>query len=204
MSEFKEPKLAISKVYTKTGDKGRTALVGGQRVPKSDARIECYGTIDELNSQLGVAIETLKTQQKDNPLLEVWITVQHQLFNLGSILATMPTDRGPKQPRVKPEDISWLEDSMDTYNESLPVLRSFVLPGGNKVSAFLHVCRTVCRRAERQLVGFGLDQSEDPELETFIQYLNRLSDAFFVWGRAVLYQLGHEEHLWQPNLGSKA
>lgn len=201
MSEsFNDPKLAISKVYTKTGDKGKTSLVGGQRVAKNDGRIEAYGTVDELNSFVGSAVQSLEESGCD---LEeaIWfhgvlIRVQHELFNLGSILATLPEDVHPKQAQIREADIQALERDIDRCNNDLPMLRSFVLPGGSRCNTDLHVCRTICRRAERLLVGLAAMESVPQEA---IGYLNRLSDAFFVWSRWINQLLGKPEVLWEPN-----
>ncbi len=195
--EFREPRLGISRVYTRTGDDGRTALVGGQRVPKDDARIEAYGTVDELNSWVGLArsaaIEAGPATAVLGPTL---LRVQQQLFNLGSVLATLPADLGARQPRVRDEDIAWLEAEMDAATTRLPALRSFVLPGGSRLNAVLHLARTVCRRAERVAVGAQRDAGG---LEREVRYLNRLSDALFVWSRAASAALGQPETLWDPN-----
>lgn len=202
MSEkrFNDPKLAISKVYTKTGDGGKTALVGGQRVAKSHPRLEAYGTVDELNAFVGAAVVSLQEEARQAPvvsdLVPILIRVQHELFNLGSILATLPEDVHPKQPRVTDDDIARLESDIDRFNDELPMLRSFVLPGGSRANTDLHVCRTVCRRAERIL--FQVSREEEVSTEA-LKYLNRLSDAFFVWSRWVNTAVGHEEVLWQPN-----
>ena len=144
---FNEPRIALNRIYTKRGDGGETTLVGGQRVPKDALRIECYGTVDELNSFIGVA--SISAYESLPLLAPTLRRVQHELFNLGSILATLPADVHPKQPRVTTVEIEQLETEMDAANEVLPALRSFVLPGGSRLSAELHVCRTVCRRAER-------------------------------------------------------
>jgi len=194
---FREPRVGISKVYTKTGDKGETALVGGQRVPKDSPRIEAYGTVDELNSWIGLcraaALDSGPTvAQLDASLLRV----QHQLFNLGSALATMPADFGPSQPRVTDADIAWLEAAMDQITAGLAPLTSFVLPGGSRLNALLHLARTVCRRAER--VTVGLDRAEGG-CAAEVRYLNRLSDALFVWSRWASKATGQAEVLWQPN-----
>lgn len=200
MSEvFHEPRLALNRIYTKTGDKGETGLVGGQRVPKDAQRIEVYGTVDELNSFVGL----VRISSRENGLdgLELVLErIQHELFNLGSVLATLPEDLHPNQPRVNQETIEQLERDIDLHNEGLPSLRSFVLPGGTRICAELHVCRTVCRRAERELVT--LSHHEEIPREALL-YLNRLSDAFFVWSRWVNQALGAEEALWQPNKGAR-
>lgn len=193
---FKDPKVTINKVYTRTGDAGQTRLVGGQQVGKDDLRIETYGTVDELNAHVGAAClasERLGLSELAATLLKV----QHQLFNLGSVLATLPADLHPRQPRVTAEDVAWLEEQMDTCNAALPTLRSFVLPGGLDANVHLHLARTVCRRAERQAVALSRTTEVDPQA---VKYLNRLSDAFFVWSRWVMQQKGEAEVLWDPNL----
>jgi len=202
MSEapFDEPRLAINRVYTRQGDGGDTALVGGHRVPKDSQRIEAYGTVDELNAFVGAARATLEAELARHPALAplsaMLLRVQHELFNLGSILATLPEDIHPKQARVTETDITRLESEMDAMNRDLTRLRSFTLPGGSRLNAELHICRTVCRRAERRAVT--LSRAENIPDET-VRYLNRLSDAFFVWGRWVSHAMESAETLWEPN-----
>ncbi len=199
MSEsFNEPRLAINRVYTKRGDTGETSLVGGQRRPKDDLRIEAYGTIDELNSFIGMARHSAIELSLEE-LADILKRVQHELFNAGSILATLPEDVHPKQARVTESDSAQLELEIDRMNDEIPELRSFVLPGGCRLNAELHVCRTICRRAERLCVT--LAREEDVPVE-IVRYLNRLSDALFVWSRWASHRLGIEETLWQPNLAS--
>ena len=199
---FNEPRgIALNRIYTKRGDAGETGLVGGQRVPKDAPRIEAYGTIDELNSFIGLAAVSCAEDARLAALGSILLRVQHELFNLGSILATEPQDVHPKQPRVTAAEVSRLEREIDAMNRDLAALRSFVLPGGTRLNAELHVCRTVCRRAERLLVGFARNESVPPEA---IQYLNRLSDAFFVWSRWVNQALGAPEVLWEPNKAASA
>ena len=156
---FDEPRLAINRVYTRRGDQGETSLAGGQRVPKDGPRIEAYGTVDELNSFLGAArvtaSELAAAEPRLSPLAAILLRVEHELFNLGSILATLPEDVHPQQARVTDAEVARLESEMDRMNEELPPLRSFVLPGGSRLNAELHVCRTVCRRAERATVALG-------------------------------------------------
>jgi cob(I)alamin adenosyltransferase len=194
---FREPKLGIGKVYTRTGDKGDTGLVGGSRVPKDHLRIEAYGTVDELNSWVGLCrTACLDSTPPTPPLAETLLRVQHQLFNLGSILATLPADIGPKQPRTTPAEVAWLESEMDRITPLLPPLRSFVLPGGSRTNALLHLARTVCRRAERIAVAL---RREGGCGDIEVQYLNRLSDALFVWSRWAAKQQNAPETLWQPN-----
>ena len=202
MSEqpFDKPRISINRVYTRQGDQGETALAGGQRVPKDGARIEAYGTVDELNSFVGVARSTVAEMAAGEPRLAVLaailLRVQHELFNLGSILATLPEDVHPKQARVTEAEVAQLETEMDRMNEELPPLRSFVLPGGSRLNAELHVCRTVCRRAERAAVELARAESIPPET---VRYLNRLSDAMFVWSRWASHVAGAPETLWEPN-----
>jgi cob(I)alamin adenosyltransferase len=195
---FQEPRVGISRVYTRTGDAGQTGLVGGQRVAKDDLRIEAYGTVDELNAWVGLcraaALDPPTGPASD--LASALLRVQHQLFNLGSILATLPADVGPRQPRPTDADVAWLEAEMDAKTGQLAPLRSFVLPGPARLNALLHLARTVCRRAERACVTLRRDGG-CADLE--VRYLNRLSDALFVWSRWAAHQLGTPETLWQPN-----
>ena len=193
--EFNEPRLAINRVYTKRGDTGETSLVGGQRVPKDALRIEAYGTLDELNSFVGLARQSC-LEHGLTLLSEILHRVQHELFNAGSILATLAEDVHPLQARITPEESLQLEREMDLMNEDLPALRSFVLPGGNRLNAELHVCRTVCRRAERICVALDRETPLDPAI---ITYLNRLSDALFVWSRWASHKTETPEVLWEPN-----
>ncbi len=193
---FNEPRLALNRIYTKGGDKGETSLVGGQRVPKDVLRIECFGTVDELNSFAGLARVSAMEDARLAELAAILLRVQHELFNLGSILATLPADVHPKQPRVTAAEITQLEREIDRMNEVLAPLRSFVLPGGSRVNAELHACRTICRRAERLVVTLAREEEVPREA---VQYLNRLSDAFFVWSRWANHVLGLEEVLWRPN-----
>ncbi len=194
---FQEPRIGISKVYTKTGDAGDTALVGGQRVPKDCLRIEAYGTVDELNAWIGLARTAARDPAAPTPGFDhSLLRVQHQLFNLGSCLATLPADIGPKQPRTSETDIAWLESEMDRLTPQLAALKSFVLPGGSRVNALLHIARTVCRRAERVTVAL---ERESGGCAIEIRYLNRLSDALFVWSRWASEVNGQPEILWQPN-----
>lgn len=200
MSEkFNEPKLAINRIYTRKGDRGQTRLVGGQKVGKASLRIRSYGAVDELNSFVGQARVRLEEAQHDafTPLITSLRRVQHELFNLGSILATLPEDVHPQQPRVRAEDIERLEREIDEANTGLPTLRSFILPGGSLHNTDLHICRTVCRRVERLLVALQ-DEEEDVDTDA-IAYVNRLSDAFFVWSRWVMHHGNFEETLWDPN-----
>lgn len=198
---YNEPRLALNRIYTKRGDAGETALVGGQRVPKDAIRIEAYGTVDELNAFLGLAGMSCSEETRLQPLGQILLRVQHELFNLGSLLATLPADVHPKQPRVTDAEVEQLEREIDAKNEGLPPLRSFVLPGGSRLNAELHAARTICRRAERLTVSLAREEQVPPEA---IRYLNRLSDALFVWSRWANHVLGLPEVLWEPNRAASA
>jgi cob(I)alamin adenosyltransferase len=192
--KFDEPRIALNRIYTKTGDKGETHLAGGQRVAKDSLRIECYGTVDELNAFAGMAC--VSANEAVPSLATILRRVQHELFNLGSILATRPEDVHPKQARITPVEIEQLEREIDEANAELAPLRSFVLPGGSRLNTELHACRTICRRAERAAVRLAREEQIPAEA---IQYLNRLGDAFFVWSRWANHVLGISEVLWEPN-----
>ena len=202
MSEerFEEPHLAINRVYTRRGDAGETSLAGGQRLAKDALRIEAYGTVDELNAFLGAAraaaTELAGRETQLAPLVPILRRVQHELFNLGSILATLPEDVHPRQARITEDDVRRLETEIDRFNAELPALRSFVLAGGSRLDAELHICRTVCRRAERACVRLSRTEAVPPEA---VRYLNRLSDALFVWSRWASHATGAPETLWEPN-----
>ncbi|MEI9815288.1 MAG: cob(I)yrinic acid a,c-diamide adenosyltransferase [Acidobacteriota bacterium] len=197
---FSDPRIALNRIYTKRGDSGETSLAGGQRVPKDSIRIDAYGTVDELSAFVGLARvscdEAGETLPRLRELSNILKRVQHELFNLGSILATLPADVHPKQARITEADSAQLEREIDAMNEELPTLRSFVLPGGTRLNAELHAARTICRRAERLLVAAA--REEDIPAEG-IRYLNRLSDALFVWSRWVNHVIGAPEILWEPN-----
>jgi len=197
---FDDPRIALNRIYTKGGDKGETALAGGQRLPKDSPRIEAYGTVDELNAFIGLASVTCGEETANAGLLgklgHILRRVQHELFNLGSQLATLPKDLHPKQARITSIEIEQLEREIDAMNAELPALRSFVLPGGTRLNAELHAARTICRRAERLTVALARVEEIPPEA---IRYLNRLSDALFVWSRWANHVLGVPEVLWEPN-----
>lgn len=200
---FNEPRLALNRIYTKTGDTGETHLASGERVAKDAPRLECYGVIDELNAFVGMAAFTVDDFLTACPRLKelagILVRVQHELFNLGSVLATTPASLHPRQARITEAEIAKLEAEIDRMNDGLEPLRSFVLPGGSRLNAELHVCRTVCRRAERLLVAAARVEEIDP---VNLRYLNRLSDAFFVWSRWANAAMGVGEVLWSPNLAS--
>ncbi|MFI5154616.1 MAG: cob(I)yrinic acid a,c-diamide adenosyltransferase [Chitinophagales bacterium] len=184
-----------TKIYTKTGDNGKTSLLGGTKVPKSHARIESYGNVDELNSFLGLLGDYVTDKEIRGQLREV----QDRLFTIGSTLATDP-EKGPgsKIPQLVEEDISFLEKRIDSMNEELPPMKSFILPGGHHVVSTAHICRAVCRRAERSTVALHETGSfVDPLV---IKYLNRLSDYFFVLSRFIAKQLKVEEILWMARI----
>lgn len=198
---YDDPRMAINRVYTRQGDRGETSLAGGQRIPKDAARIEAYGTVDELNAFIGEARISALEHEATRPLGVILLRVQHELFNLGSLLATMPQDLHPNQARVTDVEAKRLEAEMDQMGERLPALRSFLLPGGSRLNAELHVCRTVCRRAERLCVALVREEGLDSEP---VRYLNRLSDAFFVWSRWASHVAGVPEVLWDPNEAASA
>jgi cob(I)alamin adenosyltransferase len=195
--------VRITRVYTRAGDKGDTALVGGRRVPKDSPRIEAYGTIDELNSIVGLArafnAEQKKASQKSRWLDEVLRRLQNELFDLGSELATPAESFYEGMFRVGAEQVTALERLMDECQKELTPLKSFVLPGGGRVGGFLHQARTVCRRAERRVLE--LSRVEDIG-EWPLKYVNRLSDLLFVLSRWVGKHLGETEYLWQRALAA--
>ncbi len=197
---FNDPRIALNRIYTKGGDKGETGLAGGQRVPKDSPRIEAYGTVDELNAFVGLASVTCGEETARSlrlgKLVDILRRVQHELFNLGSQLSTLPQDLHPQQARITSAEIEQLEREIDAMNEELPALRSFVLPGGTRLNAELHAARTICRRAERLTVALARVEEAPPDA---VRYLNRLSDALFVWSRWVNHVMGVPEMLWEPN-----
>ena len=189
----------LSRIYTKTGDKGQTALVGGKMVAKDSPRIEAYGTVDELNAILGLVRKANRDEAGPDAakarIDAIVQRVQNELFNLGSLLATLPEDLSDKQPRIQARHVVALEKDIDELNEHLPPLRSFTLPGGGWVSSYLHLARTVCRRAERVVVRLAAQEPVDAEC---VRYLNRLSDALYVIGRWNVRERGETEPLWTP------
>lgn len=183
------------RIYTRTGDKGSTSLIGGVRVLKSHIRIESYGTVDELNSQLGLVNDL----SADAEVTEWLREVQDRLFTLGAELATAPDkDVKMKLPDLHEADITWLEGRIDLMNESLPEMRSFILPGGNAGASACHVARCICRRAERICVGMQEDGETIPELA--VGYLNRLSDFLFVLARYIGHKAGAAELPWRARV----
>ena len=190
--------MRISKVYTKTGDAGKTRLAGGQEVWKDALRVEAYGTVDELNSIIGLARVFNRDLAKENPskdqLEDVLRWIQNKLFDLGGILATSPGETFKNMPTVTVAHVTHLEQRIDSCQEDLEPLKEFILPGGGKVSGFLHQARTICRRAERLCVTLSREEEVSPEV---IRFLNRLSDALFVFARWVAKTQGEPEYLWQ-------
>ncbi len=195
--------IRITRVYTRTGDQGETALVGGRRVPKDTPRIEAYGTVDELNAVLGLArvfnAERLAEAEGHRWLDETLRRLQNQLFDLGSELATPPEAEYAGMHRVGQAEVTELEQLIDRCQEELQPLKSFVLPGGGRIGAFLHQARTVCRRAERETLRLS---RAEPLPEWPLRYLNRLSDLLFVLSRWVARRLGEPEYLWERGLES--
>jgi len=179
------------KIYTKTGDKGYTSLIGGTRVPKYHLRIETYGTVDELNSYIGL-IRDQDISESESTLLK---EIQDRLFTIGSSLASDPEKSRMQIPDLKDEDIVLLESEMDQMTGVLPELRHFILPGGNTTASFCHIARCICRRAERLAVHLAEESFVD---EKVIIYLNRLSDFLFTFARKVSYDKGAEENNWIP------
>ena len=191
--------VRLTRIYTRTGDDGTTALVGGERVQKDDLRIEAYGTVDELNAVLGMVRDHNQRFGKDEAAraeLETLLSgIQGKLFDLGSSLATRLESRYPGQPIIVADDTAALEAALDRMNAELAPLKSFVLPGGGPVASVLHLARTVCRRAERRVLSLARQDALDPE---DLKYLNRLSDLLFVASRWVAHRHGEPEPLWQP------
>ncbi|SDD12213.1 cob(I)alamin adenosyltransferase [Algoriphagus faecimaris] len=181
------------KIYTKTGDQGITSLLGGVRVPKSDLRIDAYGTVDELNSYVGL----LRDQEVNESRSEFLKAIQDRLFTLGADLATVPGKDKVKKPDLHYTDVQELESAMDEMEATLPPLTAFILPGGHTSVSFCHLARTVCRRAERIVVELA---SYEQVSDLVIQYLNRLSDYFFVLGRKMAAELQVEEVTWKPRI----
>ncbi len=181
------------KIYTKTGDKGQTSLIGGTRVPKHHIRIEAYGTVDELNSFIGL----IRDQDIKEHYKEILIEIQDRLFTIGSLLASDPVKSKMKVPQISEEDVILLEKEIDTMNEELPEMRSFVLPGGHSTVSYCHLARCVCRRAERNTIKLAeLDKVD----EIIVKYLNRLSDYLFVLSRKLSKDLGAKETPWKPRM----
>jgi cob(I)alamin adenosyltransferase len=183
------------KIYTKTGDKGNTSLIGGTKVPKSHLRIEAYGTVDELNSYTGLCKDLLADKHGKNMLQEI----QDRLFTVGSSLACDP-EKEPKMkiPDLHETDVTLLEKEIDHMNDLLPPMKNFILPGGHPTVSHLHIARCICRRAERCCVRLEIEKEEVESI--VIKYLNRLSDYLFVLARYTSHQLNVEEIPWRPRM----
>ena len=181
------------KIYTKTGDKGTTSLFGGERVPKHHLRIESYGTMDELNSYIGL----IRDQEINKKSYAILIEIQDRLFTIGSILATVPGNTKVKVPQLQEDDVLLLENEIDRMNINLPEMKSFVLPGGHTTVSYCHIARCVCRRAER----ITCQLSEASEVDNLILvYLNRLSDYLFVLSRELAVEKSVNETIWIPRM----
>jgi cob(I)alamin adenosyltransferase len=182
------------KIYTKKGDKGKTSLFGGPRVDKDDIKVEAYGSVDELNSNIGLLRDFI---EKDKKTVEVLINIQDRLFTLGAILATAKEAKNVKLPQIHSADVTYLENKIDEMNVTLPEMKFFVLPGGNKSASVCHICRCVCRRAERKVVTLSKVEKTD---EIIIKYLNRLSDYLFVLSRKIIHDNKATEIPWHPKM----
>lgn len=190
---LKKCSFVIMKIYTKTGDKGQTSLVGGTRVSKTELRIEAYGTVDELNSCVGL----VRDQAVNNDRKDILKEIQDRLFTIGSILASEPEQTKKRIPDLHESDIELLEKEMDRMDESLEPMRFFILPGGHQSVSFGHLARTVCRRAERMVIRLSQETEVD---DLVIRYLNRLSDYLFVLCRMMIKDLNIEEISWKPRI----
>lgn len=197
--------MRITKVYTRTGDAGKTRLAGGQQVWKDSLRVEAYGTVDELNSSIGVVrvlnSETRGHNKQADQLEDELRWVQNKLFDVGSILATAPGQTFKNMPQVMASDVTRLEKTIDRCQKTLEPLKEFILPGGGRVSSFLHQARTICRRAERLCVTLSKTEPVDPQI---IKFINRLSDTLFVLARWVAKTQGEPEFLWERNVAKKS
>ena len=190
--------MRISKVYTRNGDEGRTRLAGGQEVFKNDPRVETYGTIDELNGVIGAARAFIADHLQENTQLTLLDqelhSIQSKLFDVGGVLATPSEQPLPSMPQITDNNVTHLETLIDSMNEELAPLKEFILPGGGKATSFLHMARTVCRRAERQCVSLSHHTPVEPII---LKYLNRLSDALFVFARWAAKAQKTQEHFWK-------
>jgi cob(I)alamin adenosyltransferase len=183
----------MARIYTKTGDTGKTALIGGTRVPKYDQRIEAYGTVDELKSWAGL----LRDKIDDTVQEKVLIEIQDRLFTIESLLAQDGSELNKMLPQLQAADIGLLEKQIDLMNDNLPPIKSFVLPGGHELVSYAHIIRTVCRRAERIIIKL---HESHPVDSLIIKYMNRLSDYFFVLSRKLTADLNAEETAWKPRV----
>ena len=181
------------KIYTKTGDQGETSLIGGTRVPKYHLRIEAYGTVDELNSWIGL----IRDQQMPASKVDLLLEIQDRLFTIGSLLASDPDKSKMKLPMLGQQDIDLLEQEMDKMEENLPPLKSFILPGGHSTVSYIHIARCVCRRTERLVVHLSEDNLIDSKISI---YLNRLSDFLFMLSRFIAKELNATESPWKARM----
>jgi len=190
--------VRINKVYTKKGDGGKTSLSSGERVSKDHPRVEAFGCVDELNSALGLVRSFNRLKPASEKLYKfdlILQSIQQRLFDMGSLLSNSGHGRGTPPPPFPVTAVEWLEQVIDAMNQELPPLESFILPGGSPVNGLLHQSRTVCRRAEREILRLSNNESIDAMI---LPYINRLSDALFVFSRWVAAHLDEEEFLWQP------
>ena len=199
--KYSNPNISISKVYTKKGDSGKTSLIGGSQVNKDDLRVCAYGEIDELNALIGACKQSsddLELQTDDfKRLKRTLLRIQNELFNLGNVLATPHDSIYDSMPQIEADHVLSLENDIDFFNKNLPTLKSFVLPGGSSLNIWFHLGRTVCRRCER--VGISVNEKFSGLDIRVLEYLNRLSDYFFVLSRWVGKICKIQETLWSPN-----
>ena len=181
------------KIYTKKGDKGTTQLIGGTRIPKNSLRIECYGTVDELNSWIGL----IRDQEISDTYVEQLLEVQDRLFTMGSLLARDPKKKSMELPELIESDITYLESAIDEMETELEPMKSFVLPGGNTIVSYVHIARCVCRRSERLITELN---DVSPVSTIILAYINRLSDYLFVLSRKLSSDLGVSEQPWKPRM----
>jgi len=181
------------KVYTKKGDTGTTQLIGGTRIPKNSLRIEAYGTVDELNSYIGL----IRDQKIANDYVEQLLEIQDRLFTLGALLATDPAKKKMELPQLSEPDITSLENWIDTMEDELEPMKSFVLPGGHTTVSYTHIARCICRRAERVTTELSMSDEVSPLV---LAYMNRLSDYLFVLSRKLTKDLGAKEQPWHPRM----
>ena len=177
------------KIYTKKGDSGHTSLIDGQIVNKHNLSVDAYGTVDELNSFIGL----LKDYIKDETIKDILNNIQPKLFSIGSILASGKNQNMLEKVKIEKKDVKYIEFHIDSMNNELPELKNFIIPGGHKISSYSHVCRSICRRAERRISELNNEQSVDPNI---LSYINRLSDFFFVLSRYLMYSDKIEETRW--------
>lgn len=201
-NKYKAPAITINKVFTKRGDKGKTELIGEKDIYKDNIRIQTYGELDELNVVIGGCYQKLKEIENKNKskeiinLLMILEVAQNKIFNLGNMLATVDSRYSKTIPQITNDDLIVLENYINEYNNKLPALSSFVLPGGSEINIWFNLARTITRRCERSIVKL---HRKDPLSDIVLKYINRISDAFFVWGRWINFELGINEKKWNPN-----